>query len=150
MSGLTDNAWLNAMTFLNQYELQTLLHTHRMFGHEDKWRVLCIEHFGVKDLLKSGEKWTWRKFYFHLAEQEQLWYNMYRQLIEYKLKHGHCDVENWWISASDRSIASWACKQRLLFRKKNLSDKRIALLSSVGLDLHYYFSPSGCQHSPYL
>ena len=59
---------------------------------------------------------------------EDLWDWRYRELKEYRDKHGDCNVP----AESQGPLGGWANRQRQSFKKGELSRKRVGLLESIG------------------
>jgi hypothetical protein len=60
----------------------------------------------------------------------KLWEKMYSALVEYKKRHGDCDVPKRW--SEDPKLGRWVVAQRGLKRKGRLSEDRIRRLDKLG------------------
>jgi len=80
-------------------------------GHLDKHRVERLEELGfVWDPISA------------------FWDKMFAALVDYKRKHGHCNVPTKW--SENRQLASWVVNQRS--RQVLLSDDRVRNLEQLG------------------
>ena len=55
------------------------------------------------------------------------WNQMFQQMFEYQLKHGHCDVQ----TSEDPKLARWAIWQRSCRRKNKLTAEKIRRLDEI-------------------
>jgi len=62
----------------------------------------------------------------------QLWNTMFRQLVDYKAKHGDCNVPTNGKSKKCRSLGMWVCQQRCKQRKGALDGTLKKRLDGIG------------------
>jgi hypothetical protein len=89
--------------------------------------VLTIQRY--RKLKKAG--FSWNTF-------DEKWNSMYRKMVEYKKRYGHCDVSKY--DKKNGKLAEWVSKQR---RDKKHGEKRfnafkMGLLESIGFKWSIY------------
>ena len=69
-----------------------------------------------------GFKWT-------LKDPNVPWETRFEELVQYKAKHGHCNVPR-----SQGQLGNWANNQRAMYKKGKLSQDRINRLNGIDFD----------------
>jgi hypothetical protein len=92
-------------------------------------RMKCLESIGlVDDLVTHG---------YEKGGLQELWYNMYSQLLEFKQKHGHVKVPQRY--NENKKLGRWASDQRSNYREYKRTNgqkgdpERMKCLESIGL-----------------
>ena len=62
---------------------------------------------------------------------ETLWRKMFCELMEFKVKYGHCDVPKTW--AINPTLGGWVSRQRVLYKKGLLGYSQIQKLNELGI-----------------
>ncbi|EDN70824.1 helicase domain protein [Beggiatoa sp. PS] len=70
------------------------------------------------------------KIEFVWNPHEEFWEQMFKMLIEYKNKHGHCKVPNRY--SENKQLGSWVGFQRKAKKDGKLSEERIQRLEDIG------------------
>jgi hypothetical protein len=76
----------------------------------------------IEKLESIGFEWKLRKS----------WEDMFKSLVEFKNKNGHCNVQ--WDYKDDPQLGIWVRNQRVNYENNILSQKRIEKLESVGFE----------------
>ncbi|MDN5202482.1 helicase associated domain-containing protein [Fulvivirgaceae bacterium BMA10] len=79
-------------------------------------RIKLLDALGVEWEHKSSRDWRWQE--------------MYRRLVMFKKKHGHCQVPQKW--EEDLKLSNWVCVQRRRFGIGKLTEERKELLNKIG------------------
>jgi hypothetical protein len=66
----------------------------------------------------------------YTAGQEERWQQKYEMLIDFKDRHGHCNV--CYYDKANPDLAKWVVDQRVAYRKGKMDEHRKELLASVG------------------
>jgi len=70
------------------------------------------------------------KIGFSWDPMEEVWNTLYHKLQGYRDAHGHCNIPQGYVQ--DKSLATWINTQRINYKKKKLSRKKIMLLNKIG------------------
>lgn len=79
--------------------------------------------------IKPHRKDKLDKINFIWNTRENLWINQYNQLLNFKLKNGHCNVK---VSSNDKKLYKWIISQRLSKKEGKLDNYKIKLLNDIG------------------
>jgi hypothetical protein len=63
--------------------------------------------------------------------REEFWQSMFEELVDYKKKHGHCNVLK---SKKEGKLGIWVSNQRRSFRSHTLSADRVRQLNEIGFE----------------
>jgi len=86
----------------------------------------------VAELDRKGFVWS---------PSERLWDAMFRTLLDFRAKFGHCDVSAGW--TEHPGVASWVSNQRHLCKRGSLSKDRIRRLDEIGFRWNVYGGKGG-------
>ncbi|EJK48574.1 hypothetical protein THAOC_32616, partial [Thalassiosira oceanica] len=108
-----------------QGKLGTWVHTQRRNYTTDS-----LEQDRIDRLSSIGFKWT-------LAGPPVPWETRFDELVQYKAKHGDCNVPrkrgcNVPLSQSQEKLGNWVIVQRRFYRKGKLAQDRIDRLNGIG------------------
>ena len=84
------------------------------YNHVMRDRPECSEISGIKNTKLS-------------KHHEPIWETRFQELLEYKNKHGHCNVPY-----RRRPLGLWVHKQRMFRKKKKIANERIERLDRLG------------------
>lgn len=79
---------------------------------------------GVAEVATLGFVWS---------PYDVVWETRFRELVQYRDEHGHCDVPARW--PPNLSLGHWVAAQRARMRKGTLRDDRARRLKAIGLRL---------------
>ena len=88
-----------------------------------KYMAGSLSQDGIDRLNSIGFKWS-------LKGKRTPWETRFNELVQYKAKHGDCNVP----VMSQGQLGYWVDTQRKLYRKDKLSQERIDCLSGIGFN----------------
>ncbi len=97
---------------------------NRRFGTWVTWQRVNKDRISPEKVLKLDS------IGFDWDPHENLWDKMFKQLLDFKAEHGHCNVPDKW--KGNKQLGSWVGTQRT--RKRGMSPEKIAKLDSIGFD----------------
>lgn len=64
------------------------------------------------------------------------WFNKYLLLLEYKKKHGNCNIDGNYVTEDGFRLGSWLKCQRYAYNKGILSEDKISFLRGLGIEFN--------------
>jgi hypothetical protein len=80
--------------------------------------------------LPAGPVAQLEKLGFVWSASDNAWQSMFDQIVQFRQKHGHCDVPTQW--PENPHLANWVANQRHRKKRGTLSAERVRRLDSVG------------------
>jgi hypothetical protein len=122
-----------------------LLAFRKQYGHcnvPDKWPenlslgiwVGSLRGQKRKNILSLDRVRRLEQIGFKWKPYDSFWESQFRALVEYKKRHGNCDVPAKW--PNDTALANWTGTQRSLRKAGRLAKDRIDRLNEVGFVWH--------------
>lgn len=135
----TDETWMKWYVELEKYTQEhgnphvTRTHTNTKLA---SWvwtqRLRKDKSYNSAQQLNHEQVSLLNKLNFYWDPHEERWQEKFRELLAYKVQHGHCQVEK--EMETHKGLCQWVNVQRRQKSQGNLTEKRIFLLEEVGLN----------------